>query len=116
MIARDITLTDCLREIDAALNSWYPTERNGADKDEREARHVRLFQFRDRLKQQLIGCSDHYQARAVASPPEPASSAIDSDEPEDREERCDNCGEVSRCLMRGLCPMCYELNGGTHAK
>ena len=41
---------------------------------------------------------------------------IDPDEyePDDLEERCDSCGDTSHCLMRGLCPMCYELNGGTH--
>jgi hypothetical protein len=46
--------------------------------------------------------------------PEPDCSAFDSKETEDREERCDSCGETSRCLMNGICPMCYELNGGTH--
>lgn len=46
--------------------------------------------------------------------PEPDCSAFDSEETEDREERCDSCGETSRCLMNGICPMCYELNGGTH--
>ncbi len=54
------------------------------------------------------------QGRREATYPEPACSALDSEEPDDREERCDSCGETSRCLMRGLCPMCYELNGGTH--
>ena len=46
--------------------------------------------------------------------PEPACSALDSEEHEGREERCDTCGEISHCLIRGLCPPCYELNGGTH--
>lgn len=54
------------------------------------------------------------QGRREATYPELACSALDSDEPDEREERCDSCGETSRCLMRGLCPMCYELNGGTH--
>ena len=54
------------------------------------------------------------QGRREATYPAPAGSALDSEEPEDREERCDSCGETSHCLMRGLCPMCYELNGGTH--
>ena len=51
------------------------------------------------------------QGRREATYPEPAGSALDAD---DREERCDICGEVSHCLMRGLCPPCYELHGGTH--
>ena len=54
------------------------------------------------------------QGRREAPYPEPDGSAFDSEEPDDREERCDSCGETSRCLMNGLCPMCYELNGGTH--
>ena len=54
------------------------------------------------------------QWRREAPYPEPDGSAFDSEEPDDREERCDSCGETSRCLMNGLCPMCYELNGGTH--
>jgi hypothetical protein len=54
------------------------------------------------------------QGRREATYPELACSALDSEEPEDREERCDSCGETNRCLMNGLCPMCYELNGGTH--
>jgi hypothetical protein len=65
------------------------------------------------------GCDLHTsnaagQGRREATYPEPACSALDSDEPDEREERCDSCGEVSCCLMRGLCPMCYEVNGGTH--
>lgn len=54
------------------------------------------------------------QGRREATYPEPACSALYSDEPDEREERCDSCGEVSCCLMRGLCPICYEVNGGTH--
>jgi len=53
------------------------------------------------------------QGRRVATYPEPDGSALDY-EPQDREERCDQCGTVSGCLLNGLCPMCYELNGGTH--
>ena len=53
------------------------------------------------------------QGRRVATYPEPDGSALDY-EPQDREERCDQCGTFSGCLMNGLCPMCYELNGGTH--
>ena len=47
-------LRDCLDEINHALNHWYPTK-TSADEDERNARHVRLFSFRDRLEQQLEG-------------------------------------------------------------
>ena len=47
-------LRDCLAEINHALNHWYPTK-TSADEDERNARHVRLFSFRDRLEQQLEG-------------------------------------------------------------
>ena len=28
------------------------------------------------------------------------------------EERCDQCGQTSGCLLNGLCPMCYETGGG----
>lgn len=62
----------------------------------------------------LIAANAAGQGRREATYPEPAGSALDSDEPDEREERCDSCGEVSCCLMRGLCPMCYEVNGGTH--
>ena len=48
-----ITLQDCLAEIDNAMNYWYPTKADGATDAERDARHVRLFQFRDRLKEQV---------------------------------------------------------------
>ena len=62
-----ITLTDCLAEINNALNYWYPLPVRdskldeelgsyrpyGASREECDARHVRLFQFRDRLRQQL---------------------------------------------------------------
>ena len=54
------------------------------------------------------------QGRREATYTEPAGSAFDSEESNDREEQCDICGEVSHCLMCGLCPPCYELNGGTH--
>lgn len=47
-----VTLKECLDEINNALNYWYPTK-STADEDERNARHVRLFQFRDRLQLQL---------------------------------------------------------------
>lgn len=34
-------------------------------------------------------------------------------EPEPEEdERCDQCGQTSGCLLNGLCPMCYETGGG----
>jgi hypothetical protein len=42
----------CLAAINNALNYWYPTKPD-ASEDERNARHVRLFQFRDRLAKQL---------------------------------------------------------------
>lgn len=28
------------------------------------------------------------------------------------EERCDQCGQTSGCLLNGLCPMCHETGGG----
>jgi hypothetical protein len=28
------------------------------------------------------------------------------------EDRCDQCGQTSGCLLNGLCPMCYETGGG----
>ena len=48
----DVGLADCLAEINNALNYWYPLK-GDASEDERNARHVRLFQFRDRLAKQL---------------------------------------------------------------
>jgi hypothetical protein len=48
-----VSLSDCLDEINHALNYWYPLECNGCDKVEIEARHVRLFEFRNRLENQL---------------------------------------------------------------
>jgi hypothetical protein len=67
MSTPQITLADCLTEINNALNYWYPlpvrdskldeefgSDRPyGASREECDARHVRLFQFRDRLQQQL---------------------------------------------------------------
>ncbi len=62
MSTPQITLADCLAEVNNALNYWYPTRyplRDGesdahrASQAEFDARHVRLFQFRDRLQQQL---------------------------------------------------------------
>ena len=57
MSTPQITLADCLAEVNNALNYWYPlkgeAESGGASQAERDARHVRLFQFRDRLQQQL---------------------------------------------------------------
>jgi hypothetical protein len=47
-----VSLGDCLREINNALNYWYPTKHE-ASEEERHARHVRLFQFRDRLQKEL---------------------------------------------------------------
>ena len=48
-----ISLSDCLVEINHALNYWYPCESDGCDRAEIQARHVRLFEFRDRLESQL---------------------------------------------------------------
>ena len=48
-----ITLADCLAAINHALNNWYPLEQDGASEEERNARHVRLFRFRDRLAKQI---------------------------------------------------------------
>jgi len=67
MSTPQITLTDCLAEANNALNYWYPLPVRdskldeelgsyrpyGASREECDARHVRLFQFRDRLQQQL---------------------------------------------------------------
>lgn len=50
-----VGLDDCLVEINQALNYWYPLESEGCDKTECDARHIRLFQFRDRLAKQLSG-------------------------------------------------------------
>ena len=52
MSTPQITLTDCLAEVNNALNYWYPLK-GEASQAEHDARHVRLFQFRDRLQQQL---------------------------------------------------------------
>lgn len=49
-----VTLADCLAEIEHALNYWYPLKHD-ASREECDARHVRLFEFRDRLKRQLNG-------------------------------------------------------------
>ena len=46
-----ITLSDCLEEVENALNYWYPLA--SSDDRERHARHVRLFEFRDRLRNQI---------------------------------------------------------------
>ena len=51
-VRADVGLADCLAEINNALNYWYPLK-GDASEDERNARHVRLFQFRDRLAKQL---------------------------------------------------------------
>ena len=67
MSTTQITLRDCLTEINNALNYWYPLPVReskldeelgryrpyGASREECDARHVRLFQFRDRLQEQL---------------------------------------------------------------
>ena len=47
-----VSLSDCLDEINNALSYWYPV-RSDNDPDEWEARHVRLFNFRDRLENQI---------------------------------------------------------------
>jgi len=52
-VQADVSLYDCLDEINHALNYWYPLESNGCDQVEIEARHVRLFEFRNRLEDQL---------------------------------------------------------------
>lgn len=34
-------------------------------------------------------------------------------DPGDRDdERCDQCGDRSSCLLNGLCPICHETGGG----
>ena len=48
-----VGLDDCLSEINNALNFWYPLESEGCEKTECDARHVRLFQYRDKLAKQL---------------------------------------------------------------
>ena len=67
MSTTQITLRDCLTEMNNALNYWYPLPVReskldeelgsyrpyGASQEECDARHVRLFQFRDRLQEQL---------------------------------------------------------------
>jgi len=67
MSTPQITLADCLAEINNAINYWYPLPVRdskldeelgryrpyGASREECDARHVRLFQFRDRLQHQL---------------------------------------------------------------
>ena len=67
MSTPQITLKDCLTEMNNALNYWYPLPVQeskldeelgryrpyGASREECDARHVRLFQFRDRLQEQL---------------------------------------------------------------
>ena len=47
-----ISLSDCLDEINNALNFWYPL-RSDTSETERNARHVRLFGFRNKLHRQL---------------------------------------------------------------
>ena len=67
MSTPQITLRNCLTEMNNALNYWYPLPVQeskldeelgryrpyGASREECDARHVRLFQFRDRLQEQL---------------------------------------------------------------
>ena len=52
-----ITLADCLTEVKNALNYLHHVKASagerGASQAEHDAQHVRLFQFRDRLQQQL---------------------------------------------------------------
>ena len=48
-----VGLSDCLDHINIALNYWYPLESDGDSKEECDARHRRLFEFRDRLAKQL---------------------------------------------------------------
>ena len=71
MSTTQITLRDCLTEMNNALNYWYPLPVReskldeelgsyrpyGASQEECDARHVRLFQFRDRLQKQLKATS-----------------------------------------------------------
>jgi len=73
MSTPQITLTDCLAEVNNALNYWYPTrdplrdgesDARGASQAEHDARHVRLFQFRDRLQQQL-GAAKYDEVSAI---------------------------------------------------
>lgn len=51
-------------------------------------------------------------------PVETVDEAVDPfDEDEDDTERyekeyCDGCGRPSEAITSGLCPMCFELNGG----
>jgi hypothetical protein len=52
-VQADVSLSDCLTEINNALNYWYPLESNGCDQVDIEARHVRLFEFRNRVEGQL---------------------------------------------------------------
>jgi hypothetical protein len=47
-----VGLSDCLEEINNALNYWYPLRSDDND-TAYEARHVRLFEFRNRLKRQI---------------------------------------------------------------
>jgi DNA repair exonuclease SbcCD ATPase subunit len=67
MSTPQISLADCLTEMNNALNYWYPLPVQeskldeelgryrpyGASREECDARHVRLFQFRYRLQEQL---------------------------------------------------------------
>ena len=58
-----ITLQDCLDEVNNALNFWYPCKHNGAEQNERDARHVRLFGFRDKLQKQINAQADRVDAK-----------------------------------------------------
>lgn len=62
-----VSLHDCLREINHALNYWYPLEPE-ASKEERDARHVRLFQFRDRLERELKANAESSDLREQPKP------------------------------------------------
>ena len=59
-----VSLSDCLDEINNALNYWYPV-RSDNEPDEWVARHVRLFNFRDRLENQIkTNAGSHRQEEA----------------------------------------------------
>lgn len=80
-----VSLHDCLREINHALNYWYPIRgMEGADDAselECHARHVRLFEFRDRLERQVKANDESSDLR---------SGGVRKSEQREPQVRCDD--------------------------
>ena len=112
-----ITLQDCLDEVNNALNFWYPCKHNGAEQNERDARHVRLFGFRDKLQKQINAKADRIDegdsAKSLVVKSGPA--------PFDQEDVCFDCGlEITGAAYPAgnfceLCEPCWVLRNATRS-